>query len=109
MHIEPLLLPRRILMLLVRGYRFFLSPWLGASCRYEPSCSAYSLEALARHGAVVGTCMTVHRLVRCHPFCEGGHDPVPERAPRLFRALVVDTRQAARAPSSSPLDNQTSP
>ena len=82
-----LALPQRALMALVRGYRLLLSPWLGSSCRFEPTCSAYSLQALQIHGAAVGTYMTLHRLARCHPFCEGGHDPVPERAPALFRHL----------------------
>ncbi len=78
------MLPQRALMVLVRGYRLLLSPWLGSSCRFEPTCSAFSLEALDKHGASVGTYLTLHRLARCHPFCTGGHDPVPERAPRLF-------------------------
>jgi putative membrane protein insertion efficiency factor len=82
-----LALPQRALMALVRGYRLLLSPWLGSSCRFEPTCSAYSLQALQTHGAAVGTYMTLHRLARCHPFCEGGHDPVPARAPALFRHL----------------------
>lgn len=80
-------LPARGLIALVRFYRFFLSPWLGSSCRFEPTCSAYSLQALERHGAAAGSYLTLHRLVRCGPWCPGGHDPVPERAPRLFAAL----------------------
>jgi len=103
-------LPQRVLMGLVRGYRLVLSPWLQTGCRYEPTCSGYALQALQRHGAVVGTYMALHRLVRCHPFCAGGHDPVPEHAPRLFRALFADAPPAPGTPSSStPLDNQTSP
>ncbi len=82
-----LALPQRALMALVRGYRLLLSPWLGTSCRFEPTCSAYSLQALQTHGAIVGTYMTLHRLARCHPFCEGGHDPAPAHAPALFRHL----------------------
>jgi len=82
-----LALPQRALMALVRGYRLLLSPWLGSSCRFEPTCSAYSLQALKDHGAAVGTYMTLRRLARCHPFCEGGHDPVPTCAPTLFRRL----------------------
>ena len=78
------MLPQRALMALVRGYRLLLSPWLGSSCRFEPTCSAYALQALDDHGAAVGTYLTLHRLARCHPFCAGGHDPVPERASRLF-------------------------
>lgn len=77
--------PVSVLTGLVRGYRFFLSPWLGSSCRFEPTCSAYSLEALEAHGAAAGTYLTLGRLVRCHPWCDGGHDPVPTHLPRLLR------------------------
>lgn len=68
---------RRLLQLLVRIYRLVLSPVLPPSCRFHPSCSAYALEALERHGAVRGSWLTLRRLGRCHPFCEGGVDPVP--------------------------------
>jgi uncharacterized protein len=81
-------LPRRLLVAVVRGYRFALKPWLGNACRFEPSCSAYALQALERHGACAGSALTVARLARCHPWCDGGHDPVPERAPRLFTRLL---------------------
>ena len=82
---------RNFLMGLVRAYRLLLSPWLGSSCRFEPTCSAYALDALAQHGATKGSYLTVHRLVRCGPWCQGGHDPVPEQAPRLFSALFSPT------------------
>ena len=75
-------LPQKTLVLLVKGYRLLLSPWLGSSCRFEPTCSAYSLQALQQHGAVKGSYLTVHRLARCHPWCHGGYDPVPSSAPR---------------------------
>jgi len=65
------------LISLVRGYRLLLSPWLGSSCRFEPTCSAYALEALRAHGAARGSYLTLRRIGRCHPWCEGGHDPVP--------------------------------
>jgi len=81
-------LPRRALIALVKGYRFAFKPWLGNACRFEPSCSAYALQALERHGAWAGSALTAARLVRCHPWCDGGHDPVPERAPRLFTRLL---------------------
>ena len=55
---------RAALMGLVKGYRLFLSPWLGSSCRFEPTCSAYSLQALEQHGAAAGSYLTVRRLVR---------------------------------------------
>jgi hypothetical protein len=84
---------RQALMALVRGYRLLLSPWLGSACRFEPTCSAYSLEALERHGAAAGTYMTVRRLMRCHPWCEGGDDPVPGQPPRLFTQLLSPSSQ----------------
>lgn len=67
----------RILTALVRAYRLLLSPWLGGACRFEPSCSVYALQALERHGAAHGSYLTLRRLVRCQPWCQGGHDPVP--------------------------------
>jgi putative membrane protein insertion efficiency factor len=85
-------LPRQTLIALVRGYRFALKPWLGDACRFEPSCSAYALEALQRHGAVTGSALSAARLLRCHPWCDGGHDPVPARPPRLFTRLFAKTR-----------------
>lgn len=75
---------KTLLMGLVKGYRLLLSPWLGSSCRFTPSCSAYSLQALERHGALAGSYLTAARLVRCHPWCAGGHDEVPATPPRPF-------------------------
>jgi uncharacterized protein len=65
------------LVLLVRVYQVALSPLLGGSCRYYPTCSAYAIEALERHGALRGSWMAVRRIGRCHPFRPGGYDPVP--------------------------------
>ena len=78
---------RWFLITLVKGYRLLLSPWLGSACRFEPTCSAYSLQALEQHGAAAGSYLTLARLVRCHPWCDGGHDPVPPEKPRLFTHL----------------------
>lgn len=75
-------LAQRLLMALVRGYRFFLKPWLGNACRFEPTCSQYALQALEQHGAIKGAALTTGRLLRCHPWCAGGCDPVPPG--RLF-------------------------
>lgn len=80
--------PRHVLITLVKGYRLLLSPWLGSSCRFEPTCSAYALEALNRHGAARGSYLSLRRLGRCHPWCEGGCDPVPEQVPPLFSRLI---------------------
>lgn len=82
---------QRLLMGVVRGYRLLLSPWLGSSCRFEPTCSTYALQALELHGAAKGSYLTVHRLARCGPWCPGGHDPVPQQAPRLFSDLFSPT------------------
>jgi putative membrane protein insertion efficiency factor len=79
---------RAALMGFVKVYRLLLSPWLGSACRFEPSCSLYSLQALALHGAVAGSYLTVVRLARCHPWCAGGCDPVPGHLPRLFGRLI---------------------
>jgi putative membrane protein insertion efficiency factor len=80
--------PRLGLLGLVKGYRLLLSPSLGSSCRFEPSCSLYAIGALERHGALGGSFLTVRRLVRCHPWCEGGHDPVPPSPSSLFSSLI---------------------
>ncbi len=65
------------LLLLVKLYRYTISPWLGNNCRYDPSCSAYALEALRRHGAFRGTWLAAKRIGRCHPWGGSGFDPVP--------------------------------
>ena len=71
-------LPQQLLLALVRGYRFWFKPWLGNSCRFEPSCSAYAMQALKQHGAARGAALAGWRLLRCHPWCEGGCDDVPD-------------------------------
>jgi uncharacterized protein len=76
-----------VLALPVRGYRLLLSPWLGSACRFNPTCSVYVLQALELHGAAEGSYLAAKRLLRCHPWCAGGHDPVPalrvQRLPRF--------------------------
>ena len=68
---------KQLLILLLRGYRFAISPIYGQVCRYYPSCSAYALEAVTTHGALRGSWLAVRRVGRCHPWAEGGLDPVP--------------------------------
>lgn len=79
--------PRWLLIMAVRGYRLFFKAWLGNRCRFEPSCSAYALTALQRFGAAQGSLITGQRLLRCHPWCAGGHDPVPQHKAGLFSRL----------------------
>lgn len=68
---------RNLLILLIRGYRYLLSPWVGGQCRFTPSCSCYAEAALRTHGTVRGLNLTIRRLLRCRPGCPGGWDPVP--------------------------------
>jgi putative membrane protein insertion efficiency factor len=70
---------RYVLKLLIRGYQLTLSPLIGPVCRFYPTCSHYSMEAIETHGAWRGVWLTVKRIGRCHPFNEGGFDPVPCR------------------------------
>lgn len=68
---------KRLLLLLIEGYRLVLGPWLGGQCRFHPSCSAYAREAIERHGAWRGARLAAARVLRCHPWHPGGWDPVP--------------------------------
>jgi len=66
------------LSLPVRAYRLLLSPWVGHSCRYQPTCSAYTLEALEKHGGLRGGYLATKRILSCHPLGGSGYDPVPD-------------------------------
>jgi hypothetical protein len=91
-------LPQRSLILLVRGYRLLLKPWLGSACRFEPTCSAYALEALQHHGAARGALLSGWRLARCHPWCDGGLDPVPGAADGARDTGLFTRLLASRTP-----------
>ncbi|MGE5337590.1 MAG: membrane protein insertion efficiency factor YidD [Gemmatimonadota bacterium] len=70
---------KTLLIAAIRAYQFLLSPWIGGSCRFWPTCSEYARESIERHGALRGSWMTIARLARCHPRGGGGVDPVPEQ------------------------------
>ena len=91
-------LPRRGLILTIRGYQRFISPMTGPRCKYYPSCSHYGLEAVQRHGAVTGSALAAWRVLRCNPWSNGGVDDVPAPGEKLFRvtrnnaAMATDDR-----------------
>ncbi|MFQ5346563.1 MAG: membrane protein insertion efficiency factor YidD [Rhodothalassiaceae bacterium] len=70
-----------LLLALVRGYRLFLSPLVAPSCRFQPTCSAYAIEAVRRHGGLRGGWLAIRRIGRCHPWGGSGYDPVPDGSP----------------------------
>lgn len=72
----------KLLIALIKAYQYVLSPLLGNHCRFYPSCSHYAVEAIERHGALRGGLLTIARLSRCHPWHEGGVDPVPTTTKR---------------------------
>lgn len=72
------LILKRIVLLLIRGYQKFISPFLGKNCIFIPSCSAYTYEAIEKYGIIRGGFLGVKRILRCHPFNQGGYDPVPQ-------------------------------
>jgi putative membrane protein insertion efficiency factor len=67
----------RILMNMIKIYQLCLSPFFGQQCRFYPTCSQYAIEVINKHGAFIGSYYTIRRLLRCHPWHVGGHDPIP--------------------------------
>lgn len=81
---------RKLCILPIRFYQLAISPWLPSSCRFQPTCSTYAIEAIDRHGVLAGGWLVLRRLARCHPFGGYGYDPVPEKAPfKIFRSSNV--------------------
>jgi uncharacterized protein len=91
---------RQLIRLLIRVYQLAISPLLGARCRFYPSCSQYALEAVSVHGSLRGSALALRRIARCHPFHEGGYDPVPTgptTAPAAVAPNCVAGSSAAQA------------
>jgi putative membrane protein insertion efficiency factor len=70
---------RPLLLAVIRGYRYLLSPWWGRHCRFTPTCSEFAIEAIERHGSLRGSWLATRRIACCHPWHRGGFDPVPEK------------------------------
>ena len=68
---------RKLLLLPIRFYQYAISPMMASHCRHYPTCSQYAVEAITRHGALKGLFLAIRRLLRCHPWAQGGYDPVP--------------------------------
>jgi len=79
-------LPQYVLMGLIKVYQLVISPLIGPTCKYYPSCSSYGLQAVRTHGAVVGSVMAAWRVLRCNPWSNGGVDEVPVKGEPIFRA-----------------------
>ena len=86
-----------LLLKLIAGYRRWISPMLPPACRFHPTCSEYAAEAIARHGAARGSALAAKRLARCHPWCEGGIDPVPPRSTAHSRHAAAHASHAGEA------------
>jgi len=91
----------RLLVVVIEGYRRFVSPFLGQRCRFAPSCSAYAVGAIRAHGAVKGFWLAARRVARCHPWNPGGVDPVPPVRSRRARDVSDLFATTAASPSSS--------
>lgn len=85
---------RAPLLVVIAGYRRWISPLLPPACRFHPSCSQYAADAIARHGAVRGSALAARRLARCHPWCAGGVDPVPPKRSRAVRDAALSRAEA---------------
>ena len=70
---------KKILLGMIRFYQIYISPYKGTKCPYFPSCSGYGVEAMKKHGALIGSVLTAWRILRCNPFSKGGYDPVPDK------------------------------
>jgi len=88
--------PQRVVLQLLRAYKWAISPMLPPACRYVPTCSEYAMEAIDRFGVLRGGLMAFSRLLRCHPFAHGGYDPVSDHLPKAHdRTPATDLSRGA--------------
>jgi putative membrane protein insertion efficiency factor len=85
---------RKLLLLPIRFYQYAISPLMASHCRHYPSCSQYAVEAITRHGALKGLFLAIKRLLRCHPWAEGGYDPVPGTPQDRYAEPTINGTQA---------------
>lgn len=99
---------KRLLLWAIQGYRRFVSPLFPPTCRYTPSCSQYALEAIQQYGAGRGTWLALRRISRCHPFHEGGYDPVPQGLWQVGRTSLEEVMQSDQRDAATTHDETTS-
>jgi hypothetical protein len=92
---------RQLLMWIIRAYQLVVSPMLGPRCRFYPSCSCYAHTAIERHGVLRGVWLGLSRILRCHPFAQGGYDPVPEKEQLRRLARSAQKKQLRRLARSA--------
>ncbi|MCF8603737.1 membrane protein insertion efficiency factor YidD [Gordonia sp. HY442] len=100
------LFPRQVLVFVIELYRTWISPTRMPTCRFEPTCSAYAVEALSRHGFLWGSVLSVWRLLKCGPWHRPGYDPVPENGPRQWLAATVGKQQTLESGASAPTSDR---
>ncbi len=94
---------KKVLLYLLTCYRNYISPLFPPSCRFEPTCSQYAYVAIDRFGVITGTYLALKRILRCHPFCQGGYDPVPST---LIEAIAKN-KQQRKENTEKGIDNQS--
>ena len=98
--------PRRALVFLVELYRTWISPTRMPTCRFEPTCSGYAVEAITRHGFVWGSVLSVWRLLKCGPWHKPGYDPVPDKGPRQWAAAWFGSKQTLESGAGAPTSDR---
>lgn len=101
---------KKLLVFLIDAYKVAISPFLPSACRFTPTCSAYSREALLRHGALKGSALSVKRILKCHPFHPGGYDPVPSVSnPVQSESNPVQSESVSAPSKSNPAPSVSNP